>query len=44
MRNSGVYGVVVVFDDVDYWKFLESGYVEVFVDLVLVGSVVVEIG
>lgn len=38
----GVYVVFVVFDYIDDWQFLQFGYIEVFIDLVLVGCVIVE--
>lgn len=38
-----VYCVLIVFNDVYYWKFLKWGYVEVFIDLFLIGCVIVKI-
>lgn len=39
-----VYGVLVVFDYENYWQILKGGYVEGFIDLILVCGIIVEIG
>lgn len=44
MFYGSIYGIIIVFQYIQYWKFLGYGYIERFVQCILVSGIIFEYG